>query len=171
MTLPRDVNLPEEYSSLLKLLVPKPFKTHKSLACFCAFLGFSLHERKTLTKKYENAIKAVTFDSNNDDDFVMLIGVAEKKDISILSPSFKTPELENREDDDKTSKSEEKKDNDYVKIFEEYAYGGMSIVANWLAKYGGDPSKGEAIIQGMRDQGFIPKDNNQVSIDISKIDF
>lgn len=159
MTLPRDVNLPEEYSSLLKLLVPKPFKTHKSLACFCAFLGFSLHERKTLTKKYENAIKATTFDSNNDADYVMLIGVAEKKDISILSPAHKEP------------KSENKEDSDYVKIFEEYAHGGMSIIANWLAKYGGDPSKGEAIIQGMRDQGFIPKDNNQASIDISKIDF
>ena len=159
MTLPRDVNLPEEYSNLLKLLVPKPFKTHKSLACFCAFLGFSLHERKPLTKKYENAIKATTFDSNNDADYVMLIGVAEKKDISILSPPLKAP------------KSEDKEDSDYVKIFEEYAHGGMRIVANWLEKYRGDPSKGEAIIQGMRDQGFIPKDSHQTSIDISKIDF
>lgn len=159
MTLPRDVNLPEEYSQLLKLLVPKPFKTHKSLACFCAFLGFSLHERMPLIKKYENAIKAATFDSNNDSDYVMLIGVAEKKDIGILASA------------PKASKSEEKEDSDYIKIFEEYAHGGMKIISNWLERYGGDPSKGEAIIQGMRDEGFIPKDSGQVSIDISKIDF
>lgn len=123
---------------------PRVFGTIKELLCFAAFLGFAQDRRVPFEKSdILDDIQEQIF-AKDDDALraILLIGLAHAGTIDIFHPD-RTDEL--------------------VRAFEEYANGGMEIIAQWIDDHPTDLSGHDAIIRGLREKELLPaaREENQ----------
>ncbi len=111
------------------------FPTIREFMCFCALLGYALSRRRELDKSYgpHEDIAGAQFDRGDSEDIVFMIALADSRDTDILRLG---------------------READAVAIFEEYAFGGMEIVNDWLLQNGGE-APDSAILAGLKQHGFI----------------
>lgn len=137
----RNINRSEFYEDLVQKLArdeekegTRVFSTIKQLLCFAALIGFSQKRREALPDggKVED-VQHEIFQRDNSMDYIYMIAVAETKDTDVL-----------REDSDI----------DMIKIFEEYAHGGLGIIKGWMVEFAEDDGF-RAIIQGLYKCGLI----------------
>ena len=115
----KGVNREKEWGKLIDIYVNTSmadsgegvFDTIKSLMFFAACLGYSKGKRKELKPPLED-IQSSIFENDDNTVIVYLIALAETKDINIFK-SVNEKEM--------------------IKIFEEYANGGFSIMSEWEA--------------------------------------
>ncbi|MEP0857888.1 DNA phosphorothioation-associated protein 4 [Trichocoleus sp. DQ-U1] len=94
-----------------------PFQTYADAIAFAAALGAKRRKRSPLgeiSKREPGAIALEVFVSRGTDRVIQLLSIAETKDIKILSPTDEN--------------SEEQR----IRIFEEYANGGLEIIQDEL---------------------------------------
>jgi len=113
----------------------------KTILCYAALIGFENESRKPLSNDKEN-IEWHTFDSDGHTDYIYLIALAETTDVNVLRY-------------DHENSSQEGEGEDMVKIFEEYANGGLYIIRSWFDKKADDAYGTEAIIQGIQEAGLL----------------
>ena len=115
----------------------RTFSTIKDMMIFCAFLGYDQNQRVPLpAEEPKEDIQEHIF--TNDEmalHSIFILGLAASGDWQILHPD----------------KSEE-----LVKIFEEYANGGMGIVKEWLDRDLHDLSGIKVILSGLRTFECLP---------------
>lgn len=128
------------------------FGTIRDLLCFAAFLGFHLKRRESLDGHKTEAIPEEIFSKNEDAlECVRLVALAEVQNQSIFE--------ENRVDE-------------MVRIFEEYAHGGMRVVQRYIMDLPTDVLGADAIIDGLRRDGLVNKiEKEQAKGDLSGVRF
>jgi dnd system-associated protein 4 len=115
------------------------FGTIRDLLCFAAFLGYHLNRRESLDGLKTEAVPEEVFAKYEDAlECVRTVALAEAKDQVILA--------ENNVDE-------------MVRIFEEYAHGGMKVIQRYLMDLPTDILGADAIIEGLRKEGLV---NRQV---------
>lgn len=117
-----------------------PFK--KATMCFAAVLGFENSKRTPLSGSEFDSIEWHTFSNGGYTDYIYLIALAEAKNLGVLRY-------------DVQSSSVDGPNEDMVAIFEEYANGGFEIIQSWLNKMPSDPFGAQAIIAGLKRDGFL----------------
>lgn len=110
------------------------FPTMRELLCFAAALGFQMQRRVPLGDDTAEVDGRVWEHLDSAVDMVYLVGVAGARDIGILQPD---------------------REEDLVKIFEEYANGGLQILNEWLQAQGGDVYGDQAILAALRREGLL----------------
>ena len=119
--------------------VVTPFATIRELLCFAAMLGFAMDKRKKIPPGEVEDVARQQFEDNDSDDYIYLIGVAASGSLEILK--------DGNEEELRT-------------IFEEYAQGGLDIIAAWMSQYN-DPKGFQAIVRGLYQNGFIDQETIQ----------
>ena len=110
------------------------FRTMRELLCFCAVVGYNNGKRRELGKKREE-IPARVFEGNDFAmDLIYLLALCETKSADILKPE---------------------NESDAVRIFEEYANGGLECLKGWLANTPTDAYGDLAIVNALREQGLM----------------
>lgn len=117
-----------------------PFK--KATMCYAAILGFKKSKRSKLPDRDVDTIEWHTFANGGYADYIFLIALAHAKSLDVLRYDI--------ENSDPIGFDE-----DMVTIFEEYANGGLEIMQTWLQKKPGDVYGHEAIISGLKREGFL----------------
>ena len=115
----------------------KVFPTIRELMCFAATLGYSINKRAKLPTAGKEDIMVSQWLANGSDEFIYLVGLAERKNTSVL------------EDDNDLI------DDDINLIFEEYAHAGLNKIKKWMNDYPQDPDGYEAIIKGLIKKNFL----------------
>jgi len=112
--MPRRIRRPKSKSDLMNKLRDMdqggPFDTYKDTLVFAAALGFSRHARRS----FSDTDEAIDWDvfKSNDRALINIIAIADSQDLTILS--------DDRFDDKLT-------------LFEEYANGGLGVIAQEVA--------------------------------------
>ena len=117
-----------------------PFK--KATMCYAAILGFKKNKRVPLSDSHVDTIEWHTFENGDYTEYIYLIALAHSKNVDVLRYDV--------ENSDSAGFKE-----DMVTIFEEYANGGLEIMQNWMSKKPGDAFGNEAIIAGLKREGFL----------------
>ena len=117
-----------------------PFK--KATMCYAAILGFKKNKRVPLAEGNIDTIEWHTFENGDYTDYIYLIALAHSKNVDVLR--YDVPNSD-------TGGFEE----DMVTIFEEYANGGLEIMQGWMSKKPGDAFGNDAIIAGLKREGFL----------------
>jgi dnd system-associated protein 4 len=134
----RDVRRPDSQEPLVERLtsakmteVGTPvFETIMDLLIFAASVGFAVGRRSPVPVSGK-AVPVRIFENNNKEGYIFMLALAETKDPSVLAV----------ENDDET-----------VRIFEEYAAGGLEEIASWLAANPTDISGVQALISRIQAQ-------------------
>jgi dnd system-associated protein 4 len=110
------------------------FPTLRDALGFAATLGYREGRRLQFDKNFgrEDLQPSVYVSSQESVDLIFMIGLAESKSTDILK-------LENEKE--------------CIKIFEEYANGGLALIAEWLDLYP-DISVDDAVFKGLKSIGF-----------------
>ena len=110
------------------------FPTIRELLCFAALLGFSEKQRVPLDRsKGVEDVSYQQFERGDAEDLIYLIALAATKDPELLRDG---------------------REGECAQIFEEYANGGLQILADWIARSGGEfPDR--AILQGLSERKFL----------------
>lgn len=128
------------------------FRTFRELACFAAMLGFEQGRPKKLDGPTDLFVDARIFESSETAvDVVYLLGLAATKDPDVL--------LDTDAARDKLSA-----------LFEEYAAGGLEILAEWLAAEPSDPNGDLAVLTAIKRGGYLD-DAKTVEDALGQIDF
>jgi len=138
----RNVRRPEKYEALFKRFTEathpgsgKPiFPMLRDFMCFLAVLGFHKGDRATLDDKTIELDGRVFENNEQSRDIVYLIALAGTRDPNILHPD--------REDD-------------MVRVFEEYAASGFNVIAQWLTACPDDHLGDQAVLTALRREGFF----------------
>lgn len=113
------------------------FLTIRELMCFAAMLGYSKGRSEKLDRKVGvEDIAIQQFEVNDSIDFIYLIALAQQKNLDVL---------------------EEGNEDDAVTIFEEYANGGLEIIAEWMRSSPDDPYGDRACLIGLERDGYIAR--------------
>tara|TARA_B100001093_G_C26849389_1_gene1024363 strand:- start:1582 stop:2055 length:474 start_codon:yes stop_codon:yes gene_type:complete len=113
---------------------------------FSACLGFQLNERVPLPDKGKREdIQWHIIEKDKDDALINLMAIAETKSLGVL---------------------EEKSDTDCIKVFEEFAHGGLNKIDYWRRNNPGSDLL-TSIIIGLEEEKIIRKEN----IETTPIDF
>ena len=140
-----NVNRSKAYEDTLQTLGgsgPGLFTTLRDALGFAATLGYREGRRLEFDKNYgrEDLQPSVYVNSQDAVDVIFMIGLAESKSTDILK-------LENEKE--------------CIKIFEEYANGGLALIAEWLDLFP-DIDVEDAIFKGLKSIGFkAPNDDNE----------
>jgi dnd system-associated protein 4 len=118
----------------------KVFPTIRELMCFAATLGYSMNKRDKLPNSGKEDINVAQWQANASEEFIYLIGLADRKNTSVLEDENKDP------------------DDDINLIFEEYANAGLNKIKQWMNEYPQDPDGYEAIIKGLIKEKFLKID-------------
>lgn len=108
------------------------FETIMDLLIFAAGVGFE-KKRRTPVAGSGKAVPVRIFENNNKEGYIFMVALAEKKDPLVLAT----------EHEDET-----------VRIFEEYAAGGLEEIAAWLAENPTDISGVQALVS--KTQAHLP---------------
>lgn len=142
------INREENFNNLIdKLYLHKHqeyevrlFQSIREVLVFAAVLGFSLSERKTLSKKGE-PVKWNIFESNKSEEFIYLISLASTKNSSILKHDIESIKS-------------------CVTIFEEHANAGLHIIDKWInIDYAGFSIE-DAILNGINSINKFKNENS-----------
>jgi dnd system-associated protein 4 len=115
----------------------KVFPTIRELMCFAATLGYSMNKRDKLPSSGKEDINVAQWQANASEEFIYLIGLADRNNTSVLEDENKDPE------------------DDINIIFEEYANAGLNKIKQWMNEYPQDPDGYEAIIKGLIKEKFL----------------
>ena len=129
------------------------FLTIRELMCFAAMLGYSKGQREKLDRKVGvEDIAIQVFEANDSTDFIYLISLAEQKSLDAIK---------------------EENEDDAVTIFEEYANGGLEIIAEWIRNSPDDPYGDRACLNGLERDGYIAhaKDEQADAAEIRDVTF
>lgn len=117
------------------------FGTFRELMCFAAVLGYQMGRRTSIPDNSRGPdIMIEEFNRNDSVDLIYLMAVAESKSADILKSDSEI---------------------DMVTIFEEYANGGLEIIKSWMTQYN-DPIGFQAILQGLKSNGFIDDETAKI---------
>lgn len=130
----------------------KAFPTIKALQCYAALLGFDQKRREPFDRKDTEGIDWHTFSNDGYTEYIYLIALAETKNINVLKYDVENSQAEDSEED-------------MVKIFEEYANGGLAILESWISKTPGDPYGAKALINGLDRAKYLIKPTTEPSYD------
>lgn len=125
-----------KYEETLQLLGGKDamFPTLREALTFCAVLGYKERRRLPLDSSGTEDIAGAQYMNNDAVDVLFALALAEKKQSDIL-----------REDQEK----------ECIQIYEEYANGGLDLVASWIERHA-DLDVEEAVSRGLRSIGVRP---------------
>lgn len=153
----RTIRRPEAFEPLVRQLaeIAHPiskrsiFATMRELLCFAAVLGFSEQVRTPLERT--NEIDARIFENSQQAiDLIYLLALAGSKDASILQPD--------REDE-------------MIRIFEEYAATGLKVLDRWMKEKPDDVYGDQAILAALRRYGFLSEQKSTVDDVIGNVKF
>jgi len=121
------------------------FDSMRSLICFAAVLGFEYGKKAPLGRQQFEAVDGRIFEKSDQAiDLLYLIALAHEKDADILR-------VENEEQ--------------MVAIFEQFAQGGLEILAGWLREKPEDTVGDRAIISAFGKYGFLTAgDDSEVTL-------
>jgi len=127
------------------------FPTIREFMSFAALLGYSEGRRIPLDRKAGvEDIAGAQYEHHEAIEILFALAIAEKKNSDILR---------------------EGNESECVQIYEEYANGGMSLVAEWLAA-APDLAPDQAIYTGLGQAGYISPDQDEdVEAKIADINF
>jgi dnd system-associated protein 4 len=134
----------------LEGLQKRLFPTIREFLCFAALLGFS--EGRKIPLDSEAGVEDVSyqqFERGDAEDLIFAVSVADKGNVDILREGNET---------------------ECAQIFEEYVNGGMFIVSEWLQAHA-ELSPDKAIIIGLRESGFLPKEESGKPPDPDSVEF
>ena len=128
----------------------KIFPTLRDALSFAATLGFQERRKMALDPNVgREDIQSFIFNNNEAVDIIFSIGIADTGSVDILKPE---------------------NEKECIKIFEEYANGGMHLIQEWLEKYA-DMSIEAAIWRGLKTINFIPETKEENSINSTEPEF
>jgi dnd system-associated protein 4 len=139
----RTLKRAEGFDAPVKRLVGSPhpvtgqsiFPTFRDLLCFCAALGYENESRKPLKGNLVDFVDGRIFANHEPAvDLLYLISLAEKRDINILR---------------------DENEDEAIQIFEEYANGGLEILADWLNSKPEDLHGEKAILSALASKGYL----------------
>jgi dnd system-associated protein 4 len=146
----KDVSRDAKHEDLVKLLAEKQhpnltgslFRTMRELLCFSAVLGYHYGKKVPLGKKTIEIPSRVFENSDFATDIIYLLALCEKRTGEILKPD---------------------REGDVIKIFEEYANGGLEKIGEWLRETPEDAYGDQALINAIQNNGFLSPGNEEVS--------
>jgi len=110
------------------------FPTMRELLCFAAALGFQMSRRVPLGEGTAEVDGRVFENLDSAVDMIYLVGLAGMRDVGILQPE---------------------REEELIKVFEEYANGGLQILDEWLRAQGGDVYGDQAILTALRREQLL----------------
>ena len=115
------------------------FNTLRDVLSFAAVLGYREGQKRPFSASHgRDDIQASVYQRNEANEIIFAIALGDQKDANILKPE------------------NERK---CIKIFEEYANGGLHIINGWLDKYANiDPD--DAIMRGLKSIKLTPETEN-----------
>lgn len=114
----------------------KLFETLREALSFAAALGYRERRRLKLDERAgREDIQSQVYNGNDAVDLIFAIALAEVKSAEILKPT---------------------NEKECIKIFEEYANGGLCIITEWIERYP-DIDVEDAIWRGLKIIGFKPE--------------
>lgn len=125
------------------------FPTMRELMCFAAVLGYENKKRMKLGNKTHDIDARIWERSQQAMDLVYLIALVDQQDGEILR--------DEREDD-------------ALGIFEEYANGGLDVLAGWMKEKPDDLNGDRAILAALSSYGFL-SDPSVVGGNLSDAEF
>ncbi len=146
----RNIKRPSKLENLMKMLTERTqqfskktlFGTQREFLAFAAVLGFNEGRRTPLDSDTIELDSRVFIAHEQSLDLIYLIGVAEKKDVSIF--------LESNEDE-------------LITIFEEYCHTGLLVIDGWLKDLAADIYASDTFQQQYKKMGFLPNDDSTSS--------
>lgn len=154
----RTIKRPDQFEAVVRLLAETPhpvtgrsiFSTMRELLCFAAVLGFA-QARRTPLAQVKNEIDGRIFENSQQAlDLIYLIALADAKDASILQPD--------REDE-------------MLRVFEEYAATGLGVIDTWLKERPDDVYGDQAILSALKRNGYLQVDEKATVIDPGTVIF
>lgn len=113
----------------------KLFPTLRDALSFAAALGYRERRRLKFDEKAgREDIQSQIYNGNEAVDLIFAIGLAEAKSADILKPDH---------------------EKECIKIFEEYANGGLALLTEWIERYPHIDIE-DAIWRGLKSIGFTP---------------
>ena len=154
----RNIRRPEQYEPLFKRFTETPhpvsgkpiFVTLRDFLCFVAVLGFHNDIRITLDGKTIELDSRVFENNEQSRDLLYLVALAGSRDANILQPD--------REDE-------------VVKIFEEFAAGGLKSLELWMQECPDDHVGDQAILTALRRHGFFGMHSPSFETVINNVEF
>jgi dnd system-associated protein 4 len=146
----RDIRRPDNLEPIVERLTSGDFTetgipvfpTIMDLLIFAAGVGFN-HNRRVPVPSTGRAIPIRIFENNQKDGYLHLVALAKKEDPTVLTTDF----------DDET-----------VKMFEEFAAGGLEIISDWFSNSPSDSSGVETLLAEMqRLMPQVPQSNENPS--------
>jgi dnd system-associated protein 4 len=111
------------------------FPTLRDLLCFSAVLGYQLERKGPLVEPFVPFVDARIFENEPQaPELMFLIGLAVTKDVDCL-----------REENEES----------LVSLFEEYADGGLEVLAEWMKETPSDPAGDRAILEALKRYGYL----------------
>jgi dnd system-associated protein 4 len=126
------------------------FPTMRELLCFAAALGFQFQRRMPLGNETAELDGRTIENLESAVDMIYLVGIAGSRDVGILQPD--------REDE-------------LVKVFEEYANGGLQILKEWLHALGSDMYGDQAILSAFRREELLTEGSKPLAKAIADVVF
>lgn len=114
----------------------KLFGTLRDVLSFAAVLGYREGQKRPFSSKHgQEDIQASVYQRNEANEIIFAIALGDKKDANILKPE---------------------NERECIKIFEEYANGGLHIISGWLDKHANIDAD-DAIMRGLKSIGLTPE--------------
>jgi dnd system-associated protein 4 len=138
----KDVSRDKKYEDLVKLLAEKQhpkltgslFRTIRELLCFAAVLGYHYDKKVPLGKNTLEIPGRVFENSDFATDIIYLLALCSERTAEILKPE---------------------RENEVIKIFEEFANGGLGVIEDWFKETPEDPYGDVALINAIQKHGFL----------------
>lgn len=123
-----------KYEETIQVLKDSMFPTLREALTFCAVLGYKERRRLPLDNSGTEDIAGAQYIDKEAVDVLFALALAETKQSEILR---------------------EERERECVQIFEEYANGGLDLVASWIERHA-DIDVEEAVARGLRSIGVRP---------------
>ena len=154
----RNVRRADKFENLVRLLSEQPhpitkksvFPTMRELLCFAAVLGYHEGQRTPIEGKTNEIDGRVFPNSQQAIDLIYLIALIDAKDPMILH--------DDREDE-------------MIRIFEEYANTGLGVLDRWMKEKPDDNIGDQAILSAFQRHGLLNTSNIKVENVLVDVEF
>jgi dnd system-associated protein 4 len=127
------------------------FPTLRDLLCFAAVLGYQVERKRPLIEPFLPFVDGRIFENEPQaPELMFLIGLAETKDVDCLR---------------------EENEDSLVSLFEEYADGGLEVLAEWLKETPSDPAGDRDILEALKRYGYLELQNKPPEAVAAEIEF
>lgn len=130
--------------------VPTMFATLREAQTFCAVLGYKERRKKSFDPAFGTEdIAPAQYMNNEAVDLIFALALADKKVSDILRPD---------------------RESECVKIYEEYANGGLELIQTWIDRYANIDIE-DAIWRGLQSIGIKPPEDESIPSEVVVPDF